>query len=111
MNCDIEKLENGTKLTIYDYRLSFEENTPKIIIKKREVTKSGFALEFSPGGCWVPVTEENIFKYDSRSMYSRDENKKEFFLEKCKKYLTDKYLEYKEQADFCQECLKALMEE
>ena len=107
---DIEKLPDGTKVTIYYYKLIIEEDKPKIIIEKHELTKQGFALEHSPRGWWLPATEENHFRYDARCMYSRDANKKDFFIEKCKEYLEVKYLEHKNQADFLQGILNKLKE-
>lgn len=95
---NVEKLENGTKLTIYTYecRVDLKDGqlVVDVVITPETVVKCGFALHVYKNGekraVWYGASDENRFRRDILHMWSRDPNRKNEFIQSCKEVLTYK---------------------
>ena len=116
---DVTKLENGTTLTVYvyDFKVDLKDNqlTVDVVITPETVVKSGFALEvYRDGkkyGVWYGASDENYFRRDILSMWSRNPNKKVEFVQSCKEVLTYKLDLAKEKVKYYETVISKLEKE
>ena len=116
---NVEKLENGTTLTIYTYKcivdLKDGQLVVDVVITPETVIKCGFALhEYKDGeksSYWYGASDENRFRRDILEMWSRDPNRKNEFIQSCKEVLTYKLGLAKEDVRYYETVISKLEKE
>jgi len=116
---NVEKLENGTKFTIYTYncRVDLKDGqlVVDVVITPETVIKCGFALHGYKDGekssYWYGASDENRFRRDILEMWSRDPNKKNEFIQSCKETLTHKLDLAKEEVKYYETVISKLEKE